>query len=71
LILSKCSENLDLCCSQLIQSSIDQGGRDNVSVILVRVIATAASAAPANDGFLLNGWRRFSTWFKSCRFVKE
>lgn len=73
LILSKYSENLDLCCSQLIQSSLDQGGRDNISVILVRVTAPTASAASAsaNDGFFLNGWRRLSTWFKSCRFVKE
>ena len=36
--LSALSANLDLCATQLIQMANDNGGRDNVSVILVKVV---------------------------------
>ncbi len=35
--LSALSANLDLCATQLIQMANDNGGRDNISVILVKV----------------------------------
>jgi protein phosphatase len=36
--LSALAANLELCASQLIQMANDNGGRDNVSVILVKVV---------------------------------
>ena len=36
--LSALSANLELCATQLIQMANDNGGRDNVSVILVKVV---------------------------------
>lgn len=48
--------NLQLCASQLVQMANDNGGRDNVSVILVRV--KRKFAAPR--GF----WQRFLAWFR-------
>lgn len=48
--------NLRLCASQLVQMANDNGGRDNVSVILVRV----KQAFPAPRGF----WQRFLTWLR-------
>ena len=50
------SANLDLCATQLIQMANDNGGRDNVSVILVRV----KGEYPAARGW----WARFLAWFK-------
>ncbi len=44
--LSGLSGNLALCASQLVQVANDNGGRDNVSVILAKVRAPF----PANDG---------------------
>jgi protein phosphatase len=35
--LSALAANLELCATQLIQMANDNGGRDNVSVILVKV----------------------------------
>lgn len=50
------SVNLALCATQLTQMANDNGGRDNVSVILVKV--TGASPAA-------RGWRRrLLNWFK-------
>jgi protein phosphatase len=49
------SANLDLCGLQLIQSANENGGRDNVSVILVRVIP----AKPALFAYPLLWWRQF------------
>ncbi len=37
LTLTSLSANLDLCATQLVQMANDNGGRDNVSVILVKV----------------------------------
>ena len=50
------SANLDLCAMQLIQMANDNGGRDNVSVILVKV----KGEYPAARGW----WARFLAWFK-------
>ncbi len=51
--------NLELAATQLVQMANDNGGRDNVSVILVRV----KSAYPAAHG--KTGWlARLLAWFK-------
>lgn len=57
--LSGLSANLALCASQLVQLANDNGGRDNVSVILAKVLAPF----PANAGQpgLLG---RMQSWFK-------
>jgi PPM family protein phosphatase len=56
LTLQMLSANLDLAATQLIQMANDNGGRDNVSVILVKVLCEF----PAPSG----GWSKFMTWFK-------
>jgi serine/threonine protein phosphatase PrpC len=48
--------NLKLCAEQLVQMANDNGGRDNVSVILVRI----GGKFPAPRGF----WQRFLAWFR-------
>ena len=48
--------NLGLCAAQLVQMANDNGGRDNVSVILVRI--KRKFSAPR--GF----WQRFLAWFR-------
>jgi serine/threonine protein phosphatase PrpC len=48
--------NLKLCAMQLVQMANDNGGRDNVSVILVRI----KRKFPAPRGF----WQRFLAWFR-------
>jgi serine/threonine protein phosphatase PrpC len=50
------SANLELCATQLIQMANDNGGRDNVSVILVKI----KGEFPAARGF----WARLMAWFK-------
>jgi protein phosphatase len=54
--LGMLSANLGLCAEQLIQMANDNGGRDNVSVILVKV----KGAYPAAQGW----WQRLLAWFK-------
>lgn len=54
--LEMLAANLKLCASQLVQMANDNGGRDNVSVILVRIKAKY----PAPRGF----WQRFMAWFR-------
>lgn len=54
--LGALSANLELCAMQLIQMANDNGGRDNVSVILVKV----KGEYPAARGW----WARFLAWFK-------
>lgn len=54
--LGALSANLELCAMQLVQMANDNGGRDNVSVILVKV----KSDYPAARGW----WARFLAWFK-------
>jgi len=54
--LGALSANLELCAMQLIEMACDNGGRDNVSVILVKV----KGEYPAARGW----WARFLTWFK-------
>lgn len=58
LTLSALSVNLPLCATQLVQMANDNGGRDNVSVILVKI--RAAFPAPRMDG---NWRRRIQSWF--------
>lgn len=50
--------NLELCATQLVQMANDNGGRDNVSVILVRI--RESFAAPRRAGWLA----RLLAWFK-------
>ncbi len=54
--LGALSANLDLCATQLIQMANDNGGRDNVSVILVKV----KGEYPAVRGW----WSRLLAWFR-------
>lgn len=54
--LGALSANLELCASQLIEMANDNGGRDNVSVILVKI----KGEFPAARGF----WSRIMAWFK-------
>jgi len=57
--LQMLSANLDLCALQLVQMANDNGGRDNVSVILVRV----KRGYPASRRF--GGWfARLLAWLK-------
>jgi protein phosphatase len=48
--------NLELAATQLIQMANDNGGRDNVSVILVKILREF----PAAKGW----WARLLNWFK-------
>ena len=54
--LQMLSANLDLCATQLVQLANDNGGRDNVSVILVRI----RNEYPAAGGWL----SRLLAWFR-------
>jgi protein phosphatase len=54
--LGALSANLELCATQLVQMANDNGGRDNVSVILVKV----KGEFPASRGML----SRILAWFK-------
>jgi protein phosphatase len=56
--LSALSVNLPLCAAQLVQQANDHGGRDNVSVVLVRIQAAFPSAHGARGW-----WRRMQSWF--------
>jgi protein phosphatase len=56
LTLSSLVANLPLAAEQLVQLANDNGGRDNVSVILVRI----AKDYPARAGLL----DRLKDWFK-------
>ena len=57
LTLQMLAANLDLAATQLIQMANDNGGRDNVSVILVKVLR----AFPAGR----DGWPSMFAWFKA------
>lgn len=54
LTLATLKSNLELCASRLIEQANDMGGRDNISVILVKVKKAYPEAA--------RGWRR---WFSA------
>jgi len=54
--LSSLQANLPLAAQQLVQQANDNGGRDNVSVILVRVL----KSFPARSGFV----DRMKSWFR-------
>jgi len=56
LTLSSLSANLSLAASQLVQMANDNGGRDNISVILIRV----KKSFPAERGLL----SRLKAWFR-------
>jgi protein phosphatase len=48
--------NLELAATQLIQMANDNGGRDNVSVILVKVL----QEFPVAKGW----WAKLMAWFR-------
>ena len=54
--LAAIGSNLPLAADQLVQMANDNGGRDNVSVVLIRV----KKDFPADDGL----WAKFLSWFK-------
>lgn len=56
LTLSSLQANLPLAAGQLVQQANDNGGRDNVSVILVRVL----KSFPARSGLV----DRLKSWFR-------
>ena len=56
LALQTLAANLDLAATQLIEMANDNGGRDNISVILVKVLREFPAAG--------NRWSRFMTWFE-------
>ncbi len=56
LTVQSLSANLELAGDQLVQMANDSGGRDNVSVILVKILRPF----PAPKGF----WARFMAWLK-------
>lgn len=56
LTLQMLAANLELAATQLIQMANDNGGRDNVSVILVKILREF----PANRGW----WSKFMAWFR-------
>jgi serine/threonine protein phosphatase PrpC len=56
LVLNSLNANLPLAASQLVQMANDNGGLDNVSVILVKVL----SEFPASRGLL----EKFLSWFR-------
>jgi len=58
LALVSLSANLPLCAEQLVQMANDNGGRDNVSVILAKVIQPFVAVVPPA------GWLdRINSWF--------
>jgi protein phosphatase len=56
LTLQMLGANLELAATQLIQMANDNGGRDNVSVILVKVLREF----PVAKGW----WANFMAWFR-------
>ena len=56
LTMQMLAANLELAATQLIQMANDNGGRDNVSVILVKILRPF----PANRSW----WSKFMAWFR-------
>ena len=56
LTLHMLSANLELAATQLVQMANDNGGRDNVSVILVKVLREFPAAR--------SWWSKFKAWFR-------
>jgi protein phosphatase len=56
LALQTLSSNLKLCAQHLVQTANDNGGRDNISVILVRVLRDFP--APRSP------WDKVVSWFR-------
>ena len=57
LTLQTLSANLELAATQLIEMANDNGGRDNVSVILVKVLREFPAGKDA--------WSNMFAWFKA------
>lgn len=57
LTLQMLSANLELAATQLIQMANDNGGRDNVSVILIKVVHDFSLPQDA--------WSKFKAWFRA------
>jgi serine/threonine protein phosphatase PrpC len=59
MIMSASSSNLPMCASQLVQKANDNGGRDNVSVILAKI------KEPFPALYASGGWKgHLKSWFK-------
>ncbi len=56
LTLGALGANLQLAAEQLVQMANDNGGRDNISVVLIKV----KKDFPADDGL----FAKFFSWFK-------
>jgi protein phosphatase len=56
LTLQMLGANLELAATQLIQMANDNGGRDNVSVIVIKVLREF----PAPRGW----WHKLMAWFR-------
>jgi len=54
--LSSLSSNLEVCADHLVDMANDNGGRDNISVVLIKI----RQAFPAARGW----WARLLAWFK-------
>lgn len=59
LVITSFAANLPLCATQLVQMANDNGGRDNVSVILAKV----KGPFPAS-GAAAGWWGRVKSWFE-------
>lgn len=59
LALTSLAANPALCATQLVEMANDNGGRDNVSVILAKVVRSFP-AARASSGW----WGRVQSWFR-------
>jgi serine/threonine protein phosphatase PrpC len=59
LTLQALAANLELCATQLVQMANDNGGRDNVSVVLVRVKEAFPAPARGPGGWLARLLARF------------
>lgn len=59
LTLSALAANLPLCATQLVQMANDNGGRDNVSVVLAKIKEPFPAARKAGGW-----WGRVQSWFR-------
>lgn len=59
LALTTLSANLPLCASQLVEMANDNGGRDNVSVVLAKVVEPFPAAR-----HISGWWGRVQSWFR-------
>jgi len=59
LTMSVLSANMPLCATHLVQKANDNGGRDNVSVILAKIKGPFPAISSSKSG-----WGRLKSWFK-------